>query len=484
MLYLVQRQTLEAIADKIREKIGRSVNMTPAQMRDAIMAELEKVSGDKLAIGDGEYDVRNVATLTVQNNLNPESILYYEYDDAATALTISVNPNPSGDYEAIDIDKLLGDLYIGRSVRSYTTPIMPGMDWLMSWLTAKEITTFAEYKAQASPAWYFHQRALLCKQYYNNHSYNQQMLDTGEYNGISGLISDENGNTIGDVTAFYDSTTHKVRINYALYLQHGVETVQLNSARISIPELVVATDPLPFGDYELCVEDTQFSGSEWTGTWPVKVAFRFAGALTARDDIVLETSMEEGHTSADEDIALDPALATAGKIYVVVNPAFSGLNVIVPNGASITIEFQVRVGLWFVRKVDDELTATLADVLRYADTLSPRYKLKCLGANFPTLLIDPAAHTAKGYPVDAVDHLINNTDVQSLADSVVISTRCAAFTNEARDGTEYDVHSLKATYRPNGYCYGVLSEGQDGETSGVTYRSYQYSVCRKSDADG
>ena len=491
MLYLIQHQTLEAIADKVREKTGQNVNLTPEQMASLILSELEKVSGDKLAIGDGEYDVRNAARLLVQNDLNPESILYYEYDDAATALTISVNPNPSSDYDAIDIDKLLGDLYIGRNVRSYTTPIMPGMTWLMNWLTAKEITTFADYKKQASPAWYFYQRAQLCLMYREllreagGLLPEIEMLDTGSYHGVSGTITDDNGNVIGTVFASYDSTAHTVQLEYSLYHQHGVDTVNIKN--INSPELVVASVPLPFGMYFIDVKNVQFSGSAWTGTWPFPVTFRFAGGLEARPDVVLDALSEQAGEdgSISDAIDLAPEYAAAGKMYVVIDPSFaSQIDIETENGASITVEFGLKIRLWNAYNPGDEDTASLADVLRYADTMSPRYKLRCLGANYPTLVIDPDAHTAKGYPVDAVDHLINNQAVTPSTENVVISTRCAPFTNEDRDGNDYDVNSMKTTYRPNGYCYGVLSNGANGETSGYTYRSYQYSVCRKSDADG
>lgn len=491
MLYLIQHQTLEAIADKVREKTGQNVNLTPEQMASLILSELEKVSGDKLAIGDGEYDVRNAARLLVQNDLNPESILYYEYDDAATALTISVNPNPSSDYDAIDIDKLLGDLYIGRNVRSYTTPIMPGMTWLMNWLTAKEITTFADYKKQASPAWYFYQRAQLCLRYREELRQASgllakiEMLDTGSYPGISGTITDDNDNEIGNVVTSYDSATHTVRLNYSLNYQHGVDTV--NIKHINVPELVVATVPLPFGSYIVKVDDVEFSGSSWTGSWPFPVTIRFAGGLEARPDEVLDAQSEEAIEDGGvaDTIGLAPEYATAGKIYFVIDPSFaSQLDIETENGASITVSFTLSVALIGTSNPGDDNTASLADVLRYADTMSPRYRLKCLGANYPLLLIDPDAQTAKGYPVNAQDHAITDAALTAETDKVTIAANCTAFTNEDRDGTEYDVNSLKATYRPNGYCYGILSNGEGGETTGCTYRSYQYSVCRKSDADG
>lgn len=487
MLYLIQHQTLEAIADKVREKTGQNVNLTPEQMASLILSELEKVSGDKLAIGDGEYDVRNAARLLVQNDLNPESILYYEYDDAATALTISVNPNPSSDYDAIDIDKLLGDLYIGRNERSYTTPIMPGMTWLMNWLTAKEITTFADYKKQASPAWYFYQRAQLGLRYREELQHELggiQMLDTGDYPGISGTITDDDDNEIGNVVASYDSATRTVRLNYSLNNQHGVDTV--NIKHINIPELVVATVPLPFGGYFIEVKDVQFSGSSWTGSWPFPVTFRFAGGLEARADEVLDpVSSEQAEDGGIADtVNLAPENAAAGKMYVVIDPSFgSQIDIETENGASITVDFSLSIELWSASNPGENDTASLADVLRYADTMTPRYRMKCLGANYPLLLIDPDAQTAKGYPVNAQDHAISDAALTAETDKVTIAANCAAFTNEDRDGTEYDVNSLKATYRPNGYCYGILSNGEDGKTTGCTYRSYQYSVCRKSDAD-
>jgi len=457
-MYTIQGPTLVNIADAIRAKTGGTDELSPAEMADVINDNLENPAGSTIAIGDGVYDVANAAELVVQHDLDPDELLYYSYDASTTVVTIAVNPNATYVYDEIDIDSVLADLYIGVNERGYATPVMKGMDWFKAWLITKSFDTLAKYRNNNSKAaWYFFRRAKLAE---GTTTPKQMLPSSASYVNQNGEIKDGNDNTVGSITASYNAANRAITTVYDFTAQ-GASSVSFSSSTAQV--FSIASDDLPFGTYRAGIQ-VSYSGDSFTGTWPVSMDIQFLGGMESKAKV----NVAAGSTY---DFSVTPTSPCAGKVYFTVKTASNGMNISTVDGATITQV--VTISLELLSVTANTQTAKLSDVLRYADTMTPRYALKYNGAAYPLLLIDPSASTAKGHPLDSVDHTIRNKTETEGASDITISADCDSYTVEDATGNQITVTNMKAKYAPTGNVIGSLSG-----------RTFTYKVGRKEDADG
>lgn len=615
---IIQDSTLTDIANAIRAKTGGSEELSPSDMVHEIESSLENPEGTVNAVTDGTYDVGNAASLVVQNNVITDDMLYYDYDEQSTTLTISVNPNPSYVYDEITIDKLLADLYIGSNERSYTTPVMKGMDWFKAWLTRKGINTFAKYNSNGSKAaWYYFQRGLLAEDYdlsnldscdtcggtgemevcpdcsgagivilpsaqtescsvcggdgtitvgttcqdcggtgrigvpdstsgtiifvngvfreghyetcstcngvggwYTNETCDNcggtgsvtvgagskvfcgtcdgkgvvahtsgtaidcpdccgtgdevpEMLETGYTITRSGTIVDRTTQEeSGSISYQFDANTHKLTTVYRFDDNQSISYIDFSVD--SSPLFNIQSIKLPFGTYVAQIK-SRITGTDWTGTWPAQMTIRFSGGMDDAQNIVIQADGEQS-------FVISSANSLADSIYLQIDPS-TNVNIRTTPGAVITHE--ITVSLKMLSVTNNLQTAKLSDVLRYADSIPNRYWLRYLGANYPLLLLDPQAITAKGYPYDSVDHNISGAAENESTSGIEMTANYATpFVYEDATGTQRTANSLKTLYKPTGSVYGYLTTGSNGATAGETYKSSSFKICRKGDADG
>lgn len=276
--------------------------------------------------------------------------------------------------------------------------------------------------------------------------------------------------TVGSVTGSYDSGTKTLTTVYK-FSRQGCDFINFTGADGTL--LSVSSEELPFGIYEASAE-VAYSGTSWSGTWPVTLQISFRGGLMSAEDL---------STAAGTPIRFSvPASAPcATRAYLKVIPASADQSIMLTDGGTITQT--VTISLKLISAEQSYGTATLSDVLRFADTTN-RYKMRCIGALYPTLLIDPLEELVKGYPVNAFSYVSTGAEETESSSAITITTNCTAFKNSDTSGNEYTVNSMKVKYQPSGKCYSYLTDNTDGQTTNCTFRAYQYDICRRSDADG
>ncbi len=91
--YRVEATSLAAIADAIREKTGDSTALSLFEMRDIIKGDLQYPVGNLTILTNGEYDVSDCASVSVEvesgQEPQPGDLLSYDWNEATLTLTVT-----------------------------------------------------------------------------------------------------------------------------------------------------------------------------------------------------------------------------------------------------------------------------------------------------------------------------------------------------------------------------------------------------------
>jgi len=85
----VNKSTMRGIADAIREHTGLDDRLSPAEMEEHIRERLCKNPSEAMTItSDGDYDVREVSTVTVATG-QEDGPLSFQWDEANLTIIIT-----------------------------------------------------------------------------------------------------------------------------------------------------------------------------------------------------------------------------------------------------------------------------------------------------------------------------------------------------------------------------------------------------------